>query len=53
MKIGDVVRIGAKREVALVIGTAHREQEIHVRFLRDLHTCWVLINSAEVLSASR
>ena len=52
MKIGDVVRVGGKR-VALVIGTAHREQEIHVRFLRDLHTCWVLVNSAEVLNENR
>ena len=53
MKIGDVVRIGFKREVALVIGIAPREREIHVRFLRDLHTCWVLVNSAEVLSEGR
>ena len=53
MKIGDIVRIGFKREVALVIGIAHREREIHVRFLRDLHTCWVLVNSAEVLSENR
>ena len=53
MKIGDIVRIGFKREVALVIGTAHREREIHVRFLRDLHTCWVLIKSAEVVNESR
>ena len=53
MKIGDVVRVGAKREVALVIGTAHREQEIHVRFLRDLHTRWVLAHHAEVLSEGR
>ena len=52
MKIGDIVRVGGKR-VALVIGTAHREQEIHVRFLRDLHTRWVLAQHAEVISESR
>ena len=49
MKIGDIVRIGFKREVALVIGI-DRYRSIHVRFLRDLHTCWVLVNSAEVLN---
>ena len=65
MKIGDVVRVGAKR-VALVIGTAHgysvvgsppdpekMPSELHVRFLRDLHTAWVLANHAEVLSENR
>ena len=53
MKIGDVVRVGDKREVALVIAVAHKGSEIRVRFLRDLHTCWVLIKSAEVLSENR
>ena len=65
MKIGDIVRVGAKR-VALVIGTAHgysvvgsppdpekMPSEIHVRFLRDLHTRWVLACHAEVLSEGR
>ena len=65
MKIGDVVRVGGKR-VALVIGTAHGYEsaprpgyeektpsEILVRFLRDLHTRWVLAQHAEVLSEGR
>ena len=64
MKIGDVVRVGGKR-VALVIGTAHgysavappgpekMPSELHVRFLRDLHTRWVLAHHAEVLSEGR
>ena len=65
MKIGDIVRVGAKH-VALVIGTAHgysvvgappdpekMPSEIHVRFLRDLHTRWVLAHHAEVISENR
>ena len=65
MKIGDVVRVGGKR-VALVIGTAHgysvvgpapdpekMPSELHVRFLRDLHTRWLAVECAEVLSAGR
>ena len=66
MKIGDVVRVGGKR-VALVIGTARgfsdgrpvapspekMPSELHVRFLRDLHTRWVLAHHAEVLSEGR
>ena len=64
MKIGDVVRVGDKR-VALVIGTAHgysavappgpekMPSELHVRFLRDLHTRWLAVEAAEVLSESR
>ena len=65
MKIGDVVRVGGKR-VALVIGTAHgysvvgappdpekMPSEIHVRFLRDLHTRWLAVEAAEVLSEGR
>ena len=52
MRIGDVVRVGGKR-VALVIAVAHKESEIRVRFLRDLHTRWVLAHHAEVLSEGR
>jgi len=53
MKIGDVVRVGDKREVALVIAVAHKGSEIRVRFLRDLHTVWVLAHHAEVLNENR
>ena len=52
MKIGDIVRVGGER-VALVIAVAHKESEIRVRFLRDLHTRWVLAQFAEVLSEGR
>ena len=65
MRIGDVVRVGGKH-VALVIGTAHgysvdgpaptpekMHSELHLRFLRDIHTRWVLAHHAEVLSEGR
>ena len=43
---------GGKR-VALVIAVAHKGSEIRVRFLRDLHTRWLAVECAEVLSEGR
>ena len=56
MNVGDIVRVGPN--AALVIAIAHRDEknlpsEIRVRFLRTPKTRWVLIDNAEVLSASR
>jgi hypothetical protein len=52
VKIGDIVRVGGTR-VALVIAVAHKGSEIRVRFLRDLHTRWLAVEAAEVLSEGR
>ena len=52
MKIGDIVRVRGTH-AALVIAVAHKESEVHVRFLKESRTRWLAREAMEVISASR
>jgi len=53
MKIGDLVRVGAKKHPALVIRVAHKGREGRVRFLKMNKCRWVITDNVEVISESR